>query len=405
MSKTIFIIVALTLSVNAWDLKILSPVINGNTTPVFAFIWLLAGYIWFIPENGYYRELQRKNLNKHFFWLVIGFTLSFFTAWFFWGQDLITSVIVNRRLVFFLFIPLFFYIQPAEREIIKSLEFYTICYMCVWLAQAISPNPVTTYIETAVDAGRGVFALDETDFGYLIQGYAFMLILLYYKIQKFIEDVSFRAFIPVIMMMGIFFLLQNRGALFFAVVVFGFSFFMIKTKYKYFFILLLGALMVGAYIVTARYWSSFIAETTSQLEDPTYNRWKALNFFIFQYPPHWLCYIFGNGYLSARIDSGQYLMTMMSEGFYQADLGIIGFWSMYGVIPVLVIYSIVFRILFNGGSPFYLKAIAFHILFVPIAWGFSYYDMLLLVTLNYLSEYYSPAYKKSRLQLKYNYLK
>lgn len=403
MSKTIFITVALVLSVNGWDLKILSSVINGNTAPVFAVLWMLAGYLRFIKPDGRTREFHPGNFSKYFYWLILGFSLSFVTAYLFWEQDLLTSLIVNRRLVFFLFMPMFFYIQPSEKEIIKSLGYYTLFYMTVWIAQALSPYPITTSIETAIEAGRATFELDTTDFGHLLPGYAFMLVLLYYLIQKFIENVNLRTFLPAILMLGIFFLLQNRGTLFYAIIVFAFSFFLIQTKYKYFFIFLLGALMLGAYIITEEYWSFFVTETAEQIADPDYNRWKALYFFIFHYSPHWLCYVFGNGYLSAKIDSGQFIIAMMSNGFYQADLGIIGFWSMYGAIPVLVIYSIVFRILYNASSPFYLKALASHVLFVPIAWGFSYYDMLLLVIMVYLAGHYSYAYGGKRLRVQYSY--
>ena len=311
-------------------------------------------------------------------------------------------MIVNRRLIFYLFIPVLFHIQPSERDIIKSLSYFTVLYMSVWLYQVVTPYPVTTSMEVAIEAGRGTFDRGSTDFGYLMPGYTLLLIPLYYRIQKLIEDVSLRTIFPVIIMTGILFLLQNRGTLFFAIIVLLFAFFRIRTKYRYFFIIFFIAVAAGAYIVTEKYWISFFNETSQQLSDPEYNRWKSLYYFLFHYSPHWLCYLFGNGYLSSRIDSGQFLIVLMNAGFYQADLGIIGFWSMYGMIPVLVIYAIVFRLLFFIAAPFYMKALAAHVLVVPICWGFSYYDMLLLVLMSYLAGYYSETLKAPELKLQYS---
>jgi hypothetical protein len=268
-------------------------------------------------------------------------------------------------------------------------------------SKPVSPAPITTSREIAIEAGRASFSMDKNDFGYLMPGYTLLLIPLYYRVQKFTENVSLRNFLPVMLMTGILFLLQNRGTLFFAVIVLVYAIFRIQSRYRYIFIIILGLLIIGAYLSTEKYWASFVDETSAQLSDPEYNRWKSLYYFIFQYSPHWLCYLMGNGYLSSHLDSGQFLMALMNSGFYQADLGIIGFWSMYGVIPILVIYAVVFKLLFYLPAPFYLKALSAHVLLVPICWGFSYYDMFLLILMSYLMGYYSEVFKP-RPALKYS---
>ncbi|HLP73075.1 MAG TPA: hypothetical protein VK155_09250 [Bacteroidales bacterium] len=400
MNKAVYVLGCLILSVNAWDLKIFESVVNNTTTPVLAVFWMAAGWLFFgnARKNG---GLNMLRYNRYFYWLSLGFALSFVTAYVFWSQDIVTSFIVNRRLIFFLFIPVFFRIQPTERDIIKALDYFTVMYMIVWLWQAVSPAPITTSREIAIEAGRASFSMDKNDFGYLMPGYTLLLIPLYYRVQKFTENVSLRNFLPVMLMTGILFLLQNRGTLFFAVIVLVYAIFRIQSRYRYIFIIILGLLIIGAYLSTEKYWASFVDETSAQLSDPEYNRWKSLYYFIFQYSPHWLCYLMGNGYLSSHLDSGQFLMALMNSGFYQADLGIIGFWSMYGVIPILVIYAVVFKLLFYLPAPFYLKALSAHVLLVPICWGFSYYDMFLLILMSYLMGYYSEVFKP-RPALKYS---
>ncbi|HEX2968415.1 MAG TPA: hypothetical protein VHO46_04860 [Bacteroidales bacterium] len=399
MNRTFYILVALVLSVNAWDLKVLDSILNDATAPAFGLVWMLTGWIYFGNMKNREGGMNLVRYNRYFYWLALGFALSFITAYLFWYQDLTTSLIVNRRLFFFLFIPVFLRIQPSESEIIKALSFYTVFYMLVWIWQAITPYPVTTSMEIAIDAGRGTFGLTENDFGYLMPGYSLLLIPLYYRIQKFTEDISIRTFIPVIIMTGFLFLLQNRGTLFFAVIVFGFSILRIRSRYRYFFIIVLGLLVTGAYFTTEKYWTSFISETSEQLADPDYNRWKSLYYFLFNYSPHWLCNVLGNGYLSSRNESGQFLIALMNYGFFQADLGIIGFWSMYGIIPLIVIYTIIIRLLVYASAPFYIKALAAHVLLIPICWGFSYYDMLLFVIMSYMTGYYSEIVKAESLKV------
>jgi len=80
-------------------------------------------------------------------------------------------------------------------------------------------------------------------------------------------------------------------------------------------------------------------------------------------------------------------------GIYQSDLGIIGFWSMYGIIPLIAIYLLVFKVLLGKGIPFYLKAFAAHILVVPISWNFANTEIFIIILMIYLY-----AYNKEKLE-------
>jgi hypothetical protein len=392
MLKSIYIFIALILAIDGWNLNILATVINSQINPVYAVAWACLGFYWFRSRPGYLKLYNYKKYRKYFYWLIAGFLLSMIPAYVFWNQDFVTSLIVNRHLIWFIFLPLMFYMQPTEKEIIRALVFYTVVYMAVWTIQAVTPYPLTPLIENKNELGRFRLELEGTDFGYLLPGYPIMLLLLYFKMQQFMENVRLKTFIPVAAMLSIFFILQNRGTLFFSVIVFGFAIFRMRTRYKPILFFFFGVIVLAASLTLRKYWSGLIQETTEQLVNPDYIRWKAFVYFVSEYSPHWSCNILGNGLLSRKVESGQLILELMTEGYHQSDLGIIGSWSLYGILPLIVIYTVIFKILFHI-YPFYIKAMAIHILLVPIVWSFTKFDSLALIIILYLFAYYAKKRK------------
>ncbi len=211
MLKSGYLLITLILVVDCWDLTILDPVLNNKTNSVYALAWALLGFYWFRSRPGNFKIYNYKKYRKYFYWLIIGFALSIIPAYIFWNQDFITSLIVNRHLIWYIFLPLVLYIQPSEKEIIRTLVYYTVAYMTVWTIQAVAPYPLTTLLANKIELGRATFEIEETEFGHLLPGKSIMLILLYFKIQQFTENVRLKTFIPVAAMLSIFFILQNRG--------------------------------------------------------------------------------------------------------------------------------------------------------------------------------------------------
>lgn len=397
MSKSFYLFISLALGINFWNLIILEPYFNGVTNPVLAVLWAMLGLYWFRPRFGYEKIYDFRKYQKYFYWLIVGFSFSVFSAYMFWYQDLKTGIIVNRFLIWYIYLPLVFYIQPSEKDIINSIFYYTVVYFFVWTVQALTPYPLYTTLADAIELGRGKFEGSDTDFGQLIPGYSIILLLLYFKTQQLIEKPDYKAIIQVFALLGLFFLLQNRGALFFAVIVFAYAMLKLKTWYKYVLIPIFAAFIAIAYFYSAEHWNALILETIEQINDPNTPRWRSFNMFMFAYSPHWLCNILGNGLLSANVPAGKFIQNLMDQGIYQYDNGMIGFWSQYGIIPMLVLYTVIFKLLFQSKFPFYVKAMAAHILFIPIAWNFGSADIIIFVILIYLFAYYRETSKLNQM--------
>lgn len=404
MSRSFYLFIVLLLSVNIWGLLIVEKVFNSVTNPVFAAIWAFMGIYWFRTQVGNSKNYAFLKYNKYFFWLVVAFSLSVVSANVFWNQNWSSGIIVNRFLIWYIFLPMLLYIQPKEEEIIRALTYYSIGYIIVWTFQAVTPYPIYSSLANSIELGRGRFELAETDFGQLLPGYPVILFLLYYKTQQMKVDPTLRNTLFAFALMIFFFLLQNRGALFVAVIIFAYTLFTIHSRYRILLIAVFVMLLSIGYFYSAEYWNALLQETIEQFNDPFANRWRSFNYFVFEYSPHWLCSFIGNGMLSANVPAGEFIQNLMDEGYYQYDNGIVGFWSQYGIIPLLVLYIVISRILLRRVMPFYMKAIAIHILIMPIAWNFGSADILILVILIYLYAYYNESQGSEKVEYGLNTL-
>lgn len=391
MPKSVYLSITMLLSVSLWDLIVLTPVFNPVTMPVFIAAWALLGLLLYRKQPEPFSLFNYTRFRKYYLWFFAGITLSVIPAYLSWNQDIFISIIVNRALIIYAFIPLLMYIKPNDREIIRALIYYTVVYMVVWLIQALLvPIPLTVPFLNWMSMGAP-FEIDPTDFGKLLPGYTLITVLFYLQLQQFRNESTFKKLIPVLLVFGVLFLLQNRGTLFFATAVFMYVLLKLKSNYKPYLMLFFAA--VGALLMVYTYdsWIALLTETTGQATDGDYNRWKALNFFLFDYSPDWLNYILGNGRLSFQTEAGVDTFLLSMDGYDQSDIGIIGFWSIYGLISVAVICILIFKVIRNSYFPFYLKALAFHMLLVPIAWNFVAADAMVLILFFYLYAYYSEA--------------
>lgn len=393
MSKAFYIYTSLLLGISFWDLLPLTAFFNPNTIPVMILVWAMFGMYHYRKLPEAYDQLDFSAYKKYYWWIYAGILLSIVPAYVFWNHDFVSSLIVNRSLIIYIFIPVFFLIKPTDKEIMRAIIFFTITYMLVWLVQALlMPLPITVPFLVKVTSGAP-FEIDPTDFGMLLPGYPLIVLLLYLKLQQFRESSTFKTLLPALLVFFVIFLLQNRGTLFFASAVLMYVLVMMKSNYKPYHLLLYVLVGVGLLYSTFDSWIALIEETRQQAGDMDYNRWKALSYFMFEFSPNWLCYIFGNGRFSFHTDAGANTIALALDGYDQTDIGIIGFWSVYGLLPIVVIYRIVAAVITRRDFPFYMKAISFHLLIIPIAWNFISTDAMMLVLYVYLFAYYSESNK------------
>jgi hypothetical protein len=294
----------------------------------------------------------------------------------------------------YIYLPVILYLQPSEKDILKAFLIYAYLCMFLWCIQIVSPIALTSRIESRLARGR---TLAETDFGWSIGKIWLLLIPYYYLVQQWMKKFNYKDFLLSLGFLSFFFLNQNRSILFIAAIVFGIALVRFRSKNKVILLFILAGIAISAIAVTWSHWQALIDETLNQTGDDDYARWGAINYYLFEYSPHWFATIFGNGNIS--IHTNPALLKFKFKNFYNNnDIGWFGFWSMYGIIPILVIFSMYGKVLFSRKHPFYLKAMIAHTL-LPTIWCFWYPDqILLLAVIFYLHACYTEK-KHARVQI------
>ena len=113
-------------------------------------------------------------------------------------------------------------------------------------------------------------------------------------------------------------------------------------------------------------YKSLTEETQLQLEDDNYNRWQALSFYLVEMKTSIWHYLIGNGVWSI---SGRYTDLMLSAQMYRgcfiSDIGILGTFFYYGIIPLYIIYRYCYVALRNKQVPTAIKWYALFLIFIP----------------------------------------
>ena len=163
--------------------------------------------------------------------------------------------------------------------------------------------------------------------------------------------------------------MANRSNLFASVIVLGVATVGIKSRYKFFYVFLTVIIAAIIFSFTESYWNDLIIETNSNISDADYNRNKAFAYFAFEGSNHFLTQILGNGFLSSR--SGDVMARLREMGIYNSDMGFIGFWNQFGIIPIIVFIMLPILAIKNRFFPPYLKMFGAHILLC--SYSTSYY--------------------------------
>lgn len=127
--------------------------------------------------------------------------------------------------------------------------------------------------------------------------------------------------------------------------------------------------------VLAIFWKNFEALfnltkqqiAANQHEDPI--RKKTLKFFLTDFMPNKLCYVFGNGMEHGRSDYGKQIMSYMKDNWlFLSDIGFIGEYVIWGVLFVIIELKIIIGNIFRKlpHSVSYLRYVYIYVLLTNI---------------------------------------
>lgn len=209
---------------------------------------------------------------------------------------------------------------------------------------------------------------DETG-TYLLQGFTIPVIPMAIALQKLGQRYQARDLLIVAFCFVVLFVQENRTSLFASAFMIGLMFVYSKYKYKYVVMVAMGVL-AGIFVwSTITTWMALIEETILQVGDADYNRNKALLYFLSPLAnPSWATYVLGNGFLSAH--ASQLMATMMAEGVYNSDVGFVGFWNQFGLLPIVGFFLLIIRWGFCNKQAIMPKLLALFLTITSITIGY-----------------------------------
>jgi len=377
------------MSVGFWNLSFINNILNPDIQLIIAFLWAISAFYFFQGKSRIKSIYSMKYIN-YMNAILVGVLISMFSAFLFWNQSLIITLIAQRQIYSFVLLPAILYVQPTIDDIIKALKWITVGSITIWVITIFYPHIVVIDEETFELRQT----IENTDIGFSTGGIGFILLYLYYKIQEYINKFSWNSFMIALVLVIFVFLRQNRSTIIGVVLIFIYSLIKMKSKFKLGIIFIISIFLITGLIYSTDIWKSLIDESQNNLNDPEYNRWVSLYYYLFDYSPNWFCYIFGNGFPSANSSFGQLMWKNFEKGIYASDLGMIGMWVDYGLIPLIAIYSVIFRTLKRKIFPLHLKFICFHILLIPTIFHFwSNPGISLIVIIIYFFAYYNEKSK------------
>lgn len=386
MKKKTYVLISLLLAVRFWDLSFIAGYLKRDGIFILTMLWSLCAYLIFYGKPKI-SSLFSIKYNIYLYGIFIGIFISVFPAYYFWGQPFLTTLLTQRFTYVFILLPSLLYVQPTHKDITDALKWISIGTIIVWCISIVAPHLILKDGEVVFERIKN----KSTSIGLYITGIDFVVMYLYFLIQEYLKSFSFKRFFHALLVVVFFLLYQNRSFLIGIIIILTYSIFKLKSKYKLIIISFISILLFGLIFYTLDIWNTFVEDTQSQMTDMDYNRWKALFYYFNNYSPNWFCYVFGNGMPSGNNSAfGNHMLQLWEEGIYASDLGMIGMWTDFGLIPVILIYSIIIRVLLKSRFPLMLKFICFHVLIVPTIfdfWGNPLVSLFCLII--YLYAYYN----------------
>ena len=232
-----------------------------------------------------------------------------------------------------------------------------------------------------------MLGIEEGDLIVGLSGVRHLSLAFIFSLQRVIKDNNLRNMGWAFFEFSVLFLVQNRTSLIAAIVIVGFLVLKMKMSSQKLLLIALGSIAILLMAVyTAGQWELLYRETVEQIFNPEYNRNKAYAY-MFSHRSL-LQHLLGTGYISSSVDP--IIHVLQESGIFHSDVGMVGMWHQYGVIPTLVILVMTVKGLAEKKS-FLVKASALYILVgIPTLSFFGIGESILWLSI-FLYVYYSDG--------------
>ena len=350
INVSIDILILIIISIGFFDFVPLAPIFGGNGTFTF---YMLALAVIYIRNLGFQIRYGIFPKLKPMWWILAGILISFIPAYLYYGQHLYHSVVVYRVFAAYLVYPVLLSIRPTDIEIKRALYSFVFIYFVALLwGTFVQPGWVVV--------PDGVEFIEEGDIVRRLPGDQFLTPALIFALNDFRNRKNKLMWGALSLFIFFFiFLIQSRTILVVALAVIVFVvLFDKKASRRLAAEVLMVFFFIAFSVIAFSYVSGLFEETMGQLSDPDYNRVKSFDYFV-SVVNGWASYFWGNGFISGHVSS--VVEQLQLDGIFHSDLGLLGFWHQFGIIPPLTVLVYVIRGLSRNHS-YVVRANALYIL-------------------------------------------
>lgn len=290
--------------------------------------------IIYITQLGF--QLRTGILKKMttVWWILAGLALSYLAAYIYYRQPFYLSFVVNRQFFSLMVFPLLLAVRPTYREMRWAL--YAFSLICI-----VTTFYVTFVDQTLVPTREYMPFIEEGDFVHTLSGLHFILIAFIFSLYELRNKRTVKNFIIVALLFFFVFIARNRTFLIAGCFIVGLSVLSnrsARSRLYAFSVMFIVAAMVAVVLIDSI--TSLYVETMDQLSNPEYNRIKAI-LYAFSLPNGKASILIGNGFISGNFHS--IVSDLNKDGIFYSDIGLIGLWHVYGLLPVIAILAAVIR--------------------------------------------------------------
>ena len=361
--------------------------LSSDMLLIIVVLYMLFGFFYYRRDTHLSYNSQWKRPYKL---IVMGILLSMVSAFFVHNQGFLQSIITYRSNLYWAIIPLLFYVSPSEDEVLKIVKYTVFFLISMFVLKHINLS-----LFVIPEKYYGGYTTADT---YAVPGQFLSTILIFYSLMRFRETGKIREFLIIGICYAFIYLNENRSTLFPITLIIGYVvIFSGKNKWKILYVPLFLAIAFFVYQSTQEQWISLISTAGSQISSEDYARNAEIAYYLSDAAnPSPITYVLGNGIITKH---GNLWVSDLSDNlFFNSDVGFVGFWNYFGVLPVMVfIYTMLLAIV-NKSVPYYLKLWSLQLLSgaLTISYFYSHEHMMFYALFFYLL--YLNIYKTTNYQ-------
>lgn len=354
------------------------------------FEWVGVGllFLMFVLHIFYGRE---KSVKMHFslpiILIIVSVAISMFAAYIFHDQGFLVTGIAQRFLYFYLLYYVLHFLKIPGEFLVKTFLSMGIAYILIYLIQFnIYPTQI---VDAKMFFDRGTLRIFMTGAGFFVVSYFIWLYLGFrtWKVKYFLYLfvglivlvlLGTRQMMAAIILLTIMFILRSR-----------------VVKSKFLIVLLIASISIPVVLMFQEIFLEMINITKTQSSSVESNiRIEAAKFFLGDYMSDPWCYFTGNGAWGNSRYGIRVQRYSNDFGYFQSDIGLIGEYSKFGLLFVVGVIMILYRVL-RAKLPEKLMFIKYNFLGIIMtsvtglgAFGSNGTNILINCTLLYLVDLY-----------------